>query len=176
MHVLRRDSEKHPAEETLDSVNPQSATDILLLALAKEEWSFALLPTAGQSCTDPVARHLHNHLALDELKHLLTLVSSTKGLTDGLADDWLAQLDLPLPLAALPDPQSQTKEAIVRFVSEKQRSQSFFGRLAKGGDQEELLSLLDSLRADEEQHLSRLHQLLREPVRAEPSLSAQHSH
>ncbi len=53
-----------------------------------------------------------------------------------------------------------------------------FGHLATGKDREELLSLLEGLRADEEDHLTRLHQLLEEleRVRAEPTLSAQPSH
>jgi hypothetical protein len=49
---------------------PQSETDILLLAIAKEEkTSFARLAAAAQACTDPKARCLYNQLALDELKN-----------------------------------------------------------------------------------------------------------
>ena len=140
----------------MESVVPQSETDILLLAIAKEKASFARLAAAAQACTDPKARRLYNQLALDELKHLLTLVS----LMDGLAGDWLAQLDLTLPLTDLPDPLPQTEEAILRFVTEEERSQNFFGGLAKGADREELVSLLESLRADEEDHRSRLLSLL----------------
>lgn len=144
-------------EDTLESVVPQGETDVLLLAIAKEKVSFARLAAAARACTDPKARRLYNQLALDELKHLLTLVS----LTDGLADDWLAQFDLTLPLTDLPDSLSQTQEAILRFTTEKERTQSLFGRLAKGADREELLSLMEHLRDDEEDHrtrlLSRLH-------------------
>lgn len=55
---------------------PQSETDILLLAIAKEKTSFARLAAAAQACTDPKARRLYNQLALDELKHLLTVKNS----------------------------------------------------------------------------------------------------
>ena len=48
---------------------PQSETDILLLAIAKEKTSFARLAAAAQACTDPKARCLYNQLALDELKN-----------------------------------------------------------------------------------------------------------
>jgi len=107
--------------------------------------------------TDPKARCLYNQLALNELKHLLTLVSRM----DDLADGWLAQLDLRLPLLThLPDPLPQTEEAILRFATEKEPSQNFFGVLAKGADREELLSLLEHLRADEENHRTRLLSLL----------------
>lgn len=135
---------------------PQSETDILLLAIAKEKTSFARLAAAAQACTDPKARRLYNQLALDELKHLLTLVS----LMDGLADDWLAQLDLTLPLTDPPDPLPQTENAILGLVVEEEKSQGFLGGLAKQADREELSSLLESLRADEEDHRARLLSLL----------------
>ena len=144
-------------EDTLESVGPQSEADVLLLAIAKEKVSFVRLAAAAQACADLKARRLYNQLALDGLKHLLTLVS----LMDGLADDWLAQLDLRLPLTDLPDPLSQTQEALLRFTTEIERTQSFFSRLAKGADREELSSLMEHLRDDEEDHrtrlLSRLH-------------------
>jgi rubrerythrin len=135
---------------------PQSETDILLLAIAKEKTSFARLAAAAQACTDPKARRRYNQLALDELKHLLTLVS----LMDGLADDWLARLDLTFPLTDPPDPLPQTEEAILGFVVEEERSQGFLGGLGKQADRAELFSLLDSLRADEEDHRARLLSLL----------------
>lgn len=139
-------------EDTLKSVVPQSETDVLLSSIAKEKVSFARLVAAARACTDLKARRLYNQLALDELKHLLTLVS----LMDGLADDWLAQLDFTLPLTDLPDPVSQTQEAILRSTTEKERTQSFFSPLAKGADREELLSLMEHLRDDEEDHRTRL--------------------
>ena len=134
----------------------QSETDILLLAIAKEKASFARLAAAAQACTDPKARRIYNQLALDELKHLLALVS----LLDSLADDWLARLDLTFPLADPPDPLPQTEETILGFVVEEERSQGFLGGLAKQADREELFSLLESLRADEEDHRARLLSLL----------------
>ncbi len=142
--------------DVLNMVVPQSETGILLLAIEREKTSFTRLAAAAQACTDPKAKRLYNHLALDELKHLLSLVS----LMDGLADDWLAQLNLTLPLADTPDPLPQTEEAIHQFVIEEERSQGFFGGLAKRVDRAELCSLLESLRADEEDHRGRLLSLL----------------
>jgi len=151
----------------METTFPRSETDILLLAIAKEKMSFARLAAAAQACTDPKAKHLYNQLALDELKHLLTLVS----LMHGLADDWLAQLDLTLPFTDLPDQLPQTEEAILRLVMEEEQSQSFLGRLAKGADREELLSLLESLRADEEDHRMRLLSLLYEMEADRPAVA-----
>lgn len=144
------------SEDTLASVVPQSETGILLLAIAKEKMSFARLAAAAQACSEPKAKRLYNQLALDKLKHLLTLVS----LMNGLADDWLAQLDLTLPITNLPGPPPQTEEAILRFALEEERSQGFFGRQTKGADREEVLNLLDQLCADEENHRARLLSLL----------------
>jgi rubrerythrin len=140
----------------METAFPRSETDILLLAIAKEKLSFARLAAAARGCTDPKARRLYNQLALDELKHLLTLVS----LMDGLSEDWLAQLDLTLPFTEFPDQVPQTEEAILRLAMEEEQSRSFLGRLAEGADREELLSLLESLRADEEDHRMRLLSLL----------------
>jgi rubrerythrin len=124
--------------------------------MAKEKMSFARLAAAAQACTDPKARRLYNQLALDELKHLLTLVS----FMDGVADDWLAQLDLTVPLPDLPDTLSHTEESILRFVKEEEQSQTFFDGLAGGADGEGLSCMLESLRADEENHRARLLSLL----------------
>jgi hypothetical protein len=66
---------------------------------------------AAQACTCPKARRLYNQLALDELRHLLTLVS----VMDGLADDCLTQLDLNFPPGELPDPVPQTEDSILRW-------------------------------------------------------------
>lgn len=152
----------------MDTVVPQGETDILLFAIAKEKQSFARLAAAAQACTNPKARRLYNQLALDELKHLLTLVS----LVDGRADDWLARLDLTLPLADLPDPLPQTEEAILRLaVEDEEQSQSFLDRLAKGVDREEVLALLESVRADEEDHRTRLLSLL-DGMEANPAVVA----
>ena len=96
--------------DLLNMVVPQSETGILLLAIEKEKTSFARLAATAEACADPKAKRLYNHLALDEVKHFLTLIS----LVDGLADDWLAQLNLTLPLADTPDPLLQTEGAILQ--------------------------------------------------------------
>jgi rubrerythrin len=142
--------------DALETVNLQSETDRLLLAIANEKKSFARLAAAAQACDDPKARRLYNQLALDELKHLLTLVT----LMDDLADDWLARLDLTLPSANLPDPLPHTEETIRRFVSEEEESQRFFGHLADGMERDGLASMLESLQADEVNHRARLLSLL----------------
>lgn len=137
--------------------SPTSETEIILLAIAKEKLSFARLAAAAQACDNPKAKRLYNQLALDELKHVLTLVS----LMDGLADDWLTRLDLTLPLAAPPDRLPQSEEAILRSsMEEEELSKNFFGHLAQEVDSEELLDLLQTLRAEEEDHRTRLRSLL----------------
>jgi len=135
---------------------PKSESDIFLMAIAKEKESYAHLAAAARASTCPKARRLYNQLALDELKHLLTLVS----VMDGLAADCLAQLDLTFPFEHLPDPLPRSEESILQStVAEAQRSRQFFGQLAEGVDREELAVLLDILRAEEEDHLARLRSL-----------------
>lgn len=141
----------------MKSAAPHSETEIILLAIAKEKASYAHLAAAAQACSSPKGRRLYNQLALDELKHLLTLVS----LMDGLANDCLEQLDLTFPMGDLPNPLPQTEEAILRStMEEEERSQDFFTRLAEGVDREELLALLENLRAEEEEHRTRLRSML----------------
>jgi rubrerythrin len=135
------------------TASPKSESDVILQAIAKEKASYAHLAAAAQACTCPKARRLYNQLALDELKHLLTLVS----LMDGLADDCLTQLDLTIPLGGPPDPLPQSEDSILRSTMvEEERSQDLFAHLAQGVDREELLSLLQMLRSEEEEHLTRL--------------------
>ena len=131
--------------------------DIILMAIDKEKASFARLAAAARACASPKARRLYNQLALDELRHLLTLVS----LMDGLADDCLDQLDLTFPPGNPPEPLPQSEEEILRStMAEEMRSQELFARLAVCGGREEILSLLDMLRAEEEDHLARLRSML----------------
>ena len=76
-------------------------------------------------------------------------------------DDWLTRLDLTLPLADRPDTLPQTEEAILRSTTEEEElSKNFFGRLAQEVDRGELLDLLQTLRAEEEDHRTRLRSLL----------------
>ena len=141
----------------MKTASPGSETEIILLAIAKEKLSFTRLAAAAQACDNPKAKRLYNQLALDELKHLLTLVS----LMDGLADDWLTRLDLTLPPADRPDTLPQTEEAILRSTTEEEElSKNFFGCLAQEVDRGELLDLLQTLRAEEEDHRTRLRSLL----------------
>ena len=141
----------------MKTASPTSETEIILLAIAKEKLSFARLAAAAQACDNPKAKRLYNQLALDELKHLLTLVS----LMDGLADDWLTRLDLTLPLADRHDTLPQTEGAILRSTTEEEElSKKLFGRLAQEVDRGELLDLLQTLRAEEEDHRTRLRSLL----------------
>ena len=137
---------------------PRSENDIILMAIAREKESYAHLAGAARACTCPKAKRLYNQLALDELKHLLTLVS----MMDGLADDCLAQLDLTFPMESdVPDSLPQTEDSILRStMAEEQRSQQLFTGLAVGVDREELLSLFETLRAEEEDHLTRLRTML----------------
>jgi rubrerythrin len=139
------------------TASPKSESDIILQAIAKEKESYAHLAAAAQACTCPKARRLYNQLALDELKHLLTLVS----LMNGLADDCLTQLDLTIPMGSPPDPLPQTEDSILRStMAEEERSQDLFTHLAEGVNREELLSLLEMLRSEEEEHLARLRSML----------------
>ena len=136
---------------------PRSESDIILIAIEKEKESYALLASAARASTSPKARRLYNQLALDELRHLLTLVS----LMDGLDEDCLAQLDLGFPVAKLPDPLPQTEDSILRStMAEEERSRQLFIQLAEGVSREELLSLLEVLRGEEEGHLNRLQSML----------------
>lgn len=135
------------------TASPKSESDIILQAIAKEKASYAHLAAAAQACTCPKARRLYNQLALDELKHLLTLVS----LMDGLADDCLTQLDLTIPISGPPDPLPQSEDSILQStMAEEERSQDLFAHLAQGANREELLTLLQMLRSEEEDHLTRL--------------------
>ena len=135
----------------------KSESDIILMAIAKEKASYAHLAASAQASTSPKARRLYNQLALDELKHLLTLVS----LMDGLADDCLTELDLTIPVGDPPDPLPQTEDGILRStMAEEERSYDLFANLAQGVDREELLSLLEMLRSEEEEHLNRLRSML----------------
>ncbi|HSB69445.1 MAG TPA: hypothetical protein VLT62_08950 [Candidatus Methylomirabilis sp.] len=141
----------------MQTASPKSESDIILQAIAKEKASYARLASAAQACTCPKARRLYNQLALDELKHLLTLVS----LMDGLAEDCLTQLDLTIPIGGPPDPLPQTEDSILRStMAEEERSRNLFAHLAKGVDREELLSLLEMLRSEEQEHLTRLRSML----------------
>jgi rubrerythrin len=141
----------------MQTASPKSESDIILQAITKEKASYARLASAAQACTCPKARRLYNQLALDELRHLLTLVS----LMDGLAEDCLTQLDLTIPVGDPPDPLPLTEDGILRStMAEEERSRSLFTHLAKGVDREELLSLLDMLRSEEEEHLTRLRSML----------------
>lgn len=136
---------------------PKSENDIILMAIAKEKESYVHLAAAARACTCPKARRLYNQLALDELRHLLTLVS----LMDGLADDCLTQLDLNFPPGELPDPVPQSEDSILRStMAAEERSQQLFAHLAEGVSREELSSLLEILRTEEEDHLARLRSML----------------
>ncbi len=132
--------------------------DIILTAIDKVKASFARLTAAAKRCTCPKARRLYNQLALDELRHLLTLVS----LMDGVADDCLNQLDLTVPLGDVPETMPQSEEEILRVtMAEERRSQQLFAELAEeSAGREEILALLEMLRAEEEDHLARLQSML----------------
>jgi len=132
-------------------------TDTILTAIQMEKDAYCRLAAAARACTCPKARRLYNQLALDELKHLLSLVS----LMDGVADDWLTHLDLTFPGRELPDPLPESEDAILQSaMAEEERSQTVFAKLADGADREEVVSLLELLRAEEEDHLTRLRTLL----------------
>jgi rubrerythrin len=141
----------------MGNATPKSENDVILMAIAEEKESYAHLAASAQTCTCPKAKRLYNQLALDELRHLLSLVS----LMDGLADDCLAQLDLTFPAGKLPDPLPPGEDGILRSaLAEEQRSQQLVAHLAAGVDREEILSLLQMLRTEEEDHLARLRSLL----------------
>lgn len=136
---------------------PKSESDVILMAIAREKESYAQLAAAARACTCQKARRLYNQLALDELRHLLTLVS----LMDGLADDCLAQLDLTFPAAASPDPLPQSEDGILRStMAAEAQSHELLAHLADGVNREELQALLEILREEEADHLSRLRSML----------------
>jgi rubrerythrin len=135
----------------------KSESDIILMAIGMEKEAYTRLAAAARACTCAKARRLYNQLALDELKHLLSLVS----LMDGLADDCLDQLDLTFPAAGPPDPLPASEDGILRStMAEEARSERFFSRIAEDVSREELLALLETLRAEEEDHLTRLRTML----------------
>ncbi len=133
-----------------------SESDVILQAIAREKASYAHLAAAARCCQDPQARRLYNQLALDELKHLLALVS----LLDGLAEDCLERLDLTFPAGEQPASVAQPDDSILRSaLAEEQRKTDLFKDLAAGVNGEELLALLTTLYSDEEDHLARLKSL-----------------
>ncbi len=135
----------------------KSVNDVIFLAIAREKESFAQLAAAARSCTSPKTRRLYNQLALDELRHILSLVS----LLDGVSDDWLNDLDLTFPFAELPDPLPPTDDTLLRSAMQGEaRTQALFSTLAEGVGREELVALLDMLRSEEEDHLARLRSML----------------
>lgn len=135
----------------------KSESDIILMAIAKEKASFARLAAAARACSCPKARRLYNQLALDELRHLLTLVS----MMDGLAEDCLDQLDLTFPEGDIPEPLPESEDGMLRSaMAEEVRAQELFTSLAVGVGREELLALLEMLRREEEGHLARLRSML----------------
>jgi rubrerythrin len=136
---------------------PKSERDILFLAIAQEKAAYSHLAAAARACTCPKAKRLYNQLALDEIKHLLTLVS----VMDGVADDCLADLDLTFPVGTPPDPLPRTEEGILgTAMAEERRSRQLFENLARNVDREELSRILEMLRTEEEDHLVRLQSLL----------------
>jgi len=141
----------------MGEIAPKSENDIILMAITQEKESYAHLAAAARTCTCPKARRLYNQLALDELRHLLTLVS----VMDGLADDCLTKLDLTFPIGDLPEPFPQTEESILRStMAGEEQSRQLFASLAEGVNREELQALLEILRAEEEDHLTRLRSML----------------
>jgi rubrerythrin len=135
----------------------KSESDIILMAIQMEKDAYVHLAAAARACTCPKGRRLYNQLALDELKHLLSLVS----LMDGLADDCLTQLDLTFPGGEFPDPLPKSEDAILRSaMAEEERSQGVFAQLVDGTNREEVVSLLELLRVEEEGHLTRLRTML----------------
>lgn len=143
--------------ETVGKAAPKSEADIILMAIAKEKESYAHFAAAARTCSCPKAKRLYNQLALDELKHVLRLVS----LLDGVADDCLDQLDLTFPGGRLPDPLPQSEDSILRSaLAEERQARQLFADLAEGVKREEILAVLDLLRAEEEDHLARLRSLM----------------
>jgi rubrerythrin len=134
----------------------KSESDIILMAIAVEKEGYARLAAAARACTCPKARRLYNQLALDELKHILSLVS----LLDGVTENYLNELDLTFP-ADLPEPLAQTEDALLRSAMvQVERSQRFFSSIDADGRREELLALFEVLRAEEQGHLTRLRTML----------------
>lgn len=136
---------------------PKSESDVILMAIANEKEACAHLAAAARLSTSRKAKRLYNQLALDELKHLLSLVS----LLDGLADDCLAHLDLTFPAGQLPDPLPRSGDRLLQSaLAEERQSQQLFTNLAQAAEREEILAVLEILRAEEEDHLARLRSLL----------------
>lgn len=79
-----------------------------LMAIAKGKAWYVHLAVAGRACPNPQGRRFYNQLALDELRHLLTLVS----LMDGLAEDCLDRLDLTSPSRDLLGPLPETEDSL----------------------------------------------------------------
>ncbi len=132
-------------------------TGDILSAIAKEKRAFARLAAAAQASAIPKERRRYNRLALDELRRLLELVS----LADGLVDEWLARLDLTLPLSDLPDLGPASDEVILHSAMEgEEQSSGIFNHLTRGVDREEISALLENLRTEEEDHRTRLRSLL----------------
>jgi len=132
------------------------ASDTILLAIAKEKASYVHLAAAARACRNPQGRRLYNQLALDELRHLLTLVS----LLDGLAEDCLGRLDLTLPSEDLPDPLPETEEELRRSAMDAEAGKAaLYRELAAGVDRQELAALLAMLEGEERDHLARLRSL-----------------
>jgi rubrerythrin len=139
-------------------VNPSTnESDIILKAITREKASYAHLAAAARNCQNPQGRRLYNQLALDELKHLLALVS----LLDGLADDCLERLDLTFPAGQQQSAAvAQPDDSILRTaLAVEQRKTDQFKDLVAGVSQEELLTLLTTLYSEEEDHLARLKSL-----------------
>jgi rubrerythrin len=135
----------------------KSESDIILMAIEVEKEAYTRLAAAARACTCAKAKRLYNQLALDELKHLLALVS----LMDGLSDDFLNHLDLTFPGAGLPDALPASEDAILRStMADEERSQRFFSRVAEDVSRGELLGLFEVLRTEEEGHLTRLRSML----------------
>jgi len=135
----------------------KSVNDTILMAIENEKASFAQLAAAACACSSPKTRRLYNQLALDELKHILSLVS----LLDGLTDDCLNVLDLTFPFREAPDPLPRSEDNLLRSaMAEEERAQQLFSALAEGVSRQELLALLDMLRTEEEDHLTRLRSML----------------
>ncbi|MBI4537514.1 MAG: hypothetical protein HY712_06115 [candidate division NC10 bacterium] len=133
-----------------------SESEVILKAIAREKASYAHLASAAHTCQNPKARRLYNQLALDELKHLLTLVS----LMDGLAEDCMEKLDLTFPSGDSSGRPPEADESILRSaLAEEQRKTDLFKDLAAGCSREELLALLTTLYSEEEGHLARLKSL-----------------
>jgi rubrerythrin len=127
------------------------------MAIAREKASYAHLAAAAQASTCPKAKRLYNQLALDELRHLLGLVS----LMDSFSDDCLTQLDLSFPAGDRSESLPRNDDHLLdTAIAEEQQSQAFFGALAERVNREELAAFLELLREEEAGHLVRLQSLL----------------